>query len=343
LATTANPLPASPARAASIVALRARRLVWLAMLLMMATNSPMRAAACGALLLVALLGALLEGDPACRDGVLLEDGERAGEHPDLVAPLRLRDGDVEIATRQASHQIGHTAERARYLDYGDPDEEREGDKLSGARAEDQHRRRLAACGDRLVLGAPHIHLAEGDDLAEQLVDLGAHQATAAARRHGDGAAAAQALDLGDDRLLGDRLVILHGRNALLDGFALLGLDHQWQERPDRLVDPRHRLATDRRLPLALGEILRRPQIARRHRAEVEIADRAERQLEPGGILVRHRRDLALDRIQPALRRNHRHQSGQDEDDRRKRQLVQQSEVGDELEHAASRSRSQFAG
>src|SRR3954470_4151216 len=39
-ATTAKPLPASPARAASIVALSARRLVWSAMSLISATISP---------------------------------------------------------------------------------------------------------------------------------------------------------------------------------------------------------------------------------------------------------------------------------------------------------------
>src|SRR5260221_717115 len=44
LATTAKPLPASPARAASIVALSARRLVWLAMSLISLTTSPMLAA-----------------------------------------------------------------------------------------------------------------------------------------------------------------------------------------------------------------------------------------------------------------------------------------------------------
>ena len=42
VATTAKPLPASPARAASMVALRARRLVWAAMSLMMPTMSPIR-------------------------------------------------------------------------------------------------------------------------------------------------------------------------------------------------------------------------------------------------------------------------------------------------------------
>ena len=45
LATTAKPLPASPARAASIVALRARRLVWLAMSLISFTTSPIFCAA----------------------------------------------------------------------------------------------------------------------------------------------------------------------------------------------------------------------------------------------------------------------------------------------------------
>src|SRR5688500_20205552 len=41
-ATTAKPLPASPARAASMVALRASRFVWLAMSLISFTTSPMR-------------------------------------------------------------------------------------------------------------------------------------------------------------------------------------------------------------------------------------------------------------------------------------------------------------
>src|SRR5215213_513991 len=44
-ATTAKPRPASPARAASMVALSANRLVWPAMVLMSSTTSPMRAAA----------------------------------------------------------------------------------------------------------------------------------------------------------------------------------------------------------------------------------------------------------------------------------------------------------
>src|ERR1700732_1875617 len=39
-ATTAKPLPASPARAASMVAFKASRLVWLAMLLLGVTISP---------------------------------------------------------------------------------------------------------------------------------------------------------------------------------------------------------------------------------------------------------------------------------------------------------------
>jgi hypothetical protein len=44
-ATTAKPRPASPARAASIVAFSASRLVWPAMVLISSTTSPMRAAA----------------------------------------------------------------------------------------------------------------------------------------------------------------------------------------------------------------------------------------------------------------------------------------------------------
>ncbi|MEY9470169.1 hypothetical protein ABH992_002568 [Bradyrhizobium yuanmingense] len=44
-ATTAKPRPASPARAASMVAFSAKRLVWPAMALMSSTTSPMRAAA----------------------------------------------------------------------------------------------------------------------------------------------------------------------------------------------------------------------------------------------------------------------------------------------------------
>ncbi len=41
-ATTAKPRPASPARAASMVAFSASRLVWPAMVLMSSTTSPMR-------------------------------------------------------------------------------------------------------------------------------------------------------------------------------------------------------------------------------------------------------------------------------------------------------------
>ncbi len=44
-ATTAKPLPASPARAASMVAFRARRLVWLAMLVIRPTTAPIFSAA----------------------------------------------------------------------------------------------------------------------------------------------------------------------------------------------------------------------------------------------------------------------------------------------------------
>ncbi len=44
-ATTAKPRPASPARAASMVALRASRLVWLAIWVMKATTSPIFCAA----------------------------------------------------------------------------------------------------------------------------------------------------------------------------------------------------------------------------------------------------------------------------------------------------------
>ena len=44
-ATTAKPLPASPARAASMVALSASRLVWLAMSLIRLTTSPIFCAA----------------------------------------------------------------------------------------------------------------------------------------------------------------------------------------------------------------------------------------------------------------------------------------------------------
>ena len=44
-ATTANPRPASPARAASMVAFSASRLVWPAMVLISSTTSPIRAAA----------------------------------------------------------------------------------------------------------------------------------------------------------------------------------------------------------------------------------------------------------------------------------------------------------
>ncbi|MGY4362195.1 hypothetical protein ACVW0J_008688 [Bradyrhizobium sp. i1.7.7] len=44
-ATTAKPRPASPARAASIVAFSASRLVWPAIVLISSTTSPIRAAA----------------------------------------------------------------------------------------------------------------------------------------------------------------------------------------------------------------------------------------------------------------------------------------------------------
>ena len=44
-ATTAKPRPASPARAASMVAFSASRLVWPAMVLISSTTSPMRLAA----------------------------------------------------------------------------------------------------------------------------------------------------------------------------------------------------------------------------------------------------------------------------------------------------------
>ncbi len=44
-ATTAKPRPAAPARAASIVALRASRLVWLAIDEISPTTSPIRAVA----------------------------------------------------------------------------------------------------------------------------------------------------------------------------------------------------------------------------------------------------------------------------------------------------------
>ncbi len=44
-ATTAKPRPASPARAASMVAFSAKRLVWPAMVLMSSTTSPIRVAA----------------------------------------------------------------------------------------------------------------------------------------------------------------------------------------------------------------------------------------------------------------------------------------------------------
>jgi len=53
-ATTAKPLPASPARAASIVALRARRSVCPAISLIRLTTSPMRCAASARLLIWAL-------------------------------------------------------------------------------------------------------------------------------------------------------------------------------------------------------------------------------------------------------------------------------------------------
>ena len=46
LATTAKPLPASPARAASIVAFSASRLVWPAIVSISCTTSPMRCAVC---------------------------------------------------------------------------------------------------------------------------------------------------------------------------------------------------------------------------------------------------------------------------------------------------------
>ena len=51
-ATTANPLPASPARAASMVALSASRLVWLAIASMTPTISPMSSAALASALMM---------------------------------------------------------------------------------------------------------------------------------------------------------------------------------------------------------------------------------------------------------------------------------------------------
>ncbi len=54
-ATTAKPLPASPARAASIVALSASRLVWLAMSLISSTTLPIFCAASARLSTVVLV------------------------------------------------------------------------------------------------------------------------------------------------------------------------------------------------------------------------------------------------------------------------------------------------
>ena len=51
-ATTAKPLPASPALAASMVALSASRLVWLAMASMTPTISPMSSAAVASALMM---------------------------------------------------------------------------------------------------------------------------------------------------------------------------------------------------------------------------------------------------------------------------------------------------
>ena len=92
-ATTAKPLPASPARAASIVAFSASRLVWLAMLSIRRTTSPMRAVESARPRMVAWLASArctawlshlgrdrdLAGDFADAGGELLDRGGDGGE------------------------------------------------------------------------------------------------------------------------------------------------------------------------------------------------------------------------------------------------------------------------
>ena len=66
LATTAKPLPASPARAASMVALRASRLVCSAIAVISLTTSPMRSAACDSSLMRASVLLRLRAPPRWR-------------------------------------------------------------------------------------------------------------------------------------------------------------------------------------------------------------------------------------------------------------------------------------
>jgi hypothetical protein len=73
------------------------------------------------------LDGLFRGEIARREGVLLEHRQGAGEHPDLVAPLGSRHRDLEIARRQASHQVRHAIERPRDLRHRDPGEKRQGE------------------------------------------------------------------------------------------------------------------------------------------------------------------------------------------------------------------------
>src|SRR5260363_27703 len=112
VATTAKPRPASPARAASIVALSARRLVWPAIVLISSTTSPIRAAALESSLTCSLVRrAWLTASPAIRADSC------TWRLISVTAPTSSRQSaignrDAEIIVGQPPHGGGHAGDAA---------------------------------------------------------------------------------------------------------------------------------------------------------------------------------------------------------------------------------------
>ena len=166
-ATTAKPLPASPARAASIVALSASRLVWLAMSLISLTTSPIFCAACARPCTVVSVRL------ACGDGLA---GDPRGLR-DLAADLRDRGGQLLGRAGDRLH-VRRGLLRSR------------GDRGGLAR-------RLLGIGGQRVRGALHPAGSRGDRVEHQL-----HLTVEIRDRGGDLVLAL--LPLGQHRLLIDR-------------------------------------------------------------------------------------------------------------------------------------------
>ncbi len=212
----------------------------------------------------------------------------------------------------------------RHLREADPGQQYESEKLREAGDQQKLELGISAGGDGGVLRLSHVRGAEIDHLAEEIVHLGAPLASLATL--GWRRVSCEAVDLA---LQGDFVRVeefLVSGDSLREQLLSVGSRH---ERPHLLQFPAHlgeglhvRIRRFLRVLKGGGE----PRVALMHCRVVQIADSAERQLQPGRIPIHDAGDVVLEERAPLPGGDDGGDPGEDENHSRNGQLVQQAQV-----------------